>query len=56
MFCLFYMQITLHNKVNNGYSSYIVKLYGITQDPETRNYIMVLDYAIDGSLRNYVIK
>src|SRR5207249_1411881 len=29
-------------------------LYGITQDPETKNYIMVLDYAEYGSLRNYL--
>ncbi|GBC40436.2 kinase-like domain-containing protein [Rhizophagus irregularis DAOM 181602=DAOM 197198] len=30
------------------------KLYGITQDPETKDYIMVMDYAKDGSLRNYL--
>jgi serine/threonine protein kinase len=34
----------------------IVGFYGITQDPETKNYIMVLDYAEDGSLRNYLDK
>jgi serine/threonine protein kinase len=32
----------------------VIKLYGITQDPETENYIMVLDYAENGSLRNYL--
>jgi serine/threonine protein kinase len=32
----------------------VIKLYGITQDPETKNYIMVLDYAENGSLRNYL--
>jgi serine/threonine protein kinase len=32
----------------------IIKLYGITQDPETENYIMVLDYAENGSLRKYL--
>src|ERR671927_386289 len=51
MFYLFYMQITLHHKVNN---SSIVQLYGITQDPETKNYMMVLEYAKNGSLRNYL--
>src|SRR5687767_12908103 len=35
---------------------YIVKFYGIAQDPETKNYIMVLDYAEHGSLRNYLDK
>ena len=34
----------------------IVKLYGITQDPETENYAMVLDFAEDGDLRNYLNK
>ena len=45
------MQITFHHKVN-GYR--IVRLYGITQDPETKNYMMVLHYAPNGSLRNYL--
>jgi serine/threonine protein kinase len=46
------MQITLHHKVNLHKT--IIKFYGITQDPETENYIMVLDYAENGSLRNYL--
>jgi serine/threonine protein kinase len=32
----------------------MIKFYGITQDPETKNYIMILDYAENGSLRNYL--
>jgi serine/threonine protein kinase len=32
----------------------VIKLYGITQNPETENYIMVLDYADGGSLRKYL--
>jgi serine/threonine protein kinase len=32
----------------------IIKFYGITQDPETENFIMVLDYAENGSLRKYL--
>ncbi|EXX71396.1 Tpk2p [Rhizophagus irregularis DAOM 197198w] len=43
-----------HKKVNDNY--YIIKFYGITQDPETRNYMMVLDYAESGSLRDYLEK
>ena len=35
-------------------SPYMSKLYGISQDPRTKNYIMVLDYAEHGSLRNYL--
>ncbi|CAB4438005.1 unnamed protein product [Rhizophagus irregularis] len=48
----FVNEITLHHKVNNNAN--IIKLYGITQDPETKNYIMVLEYASKGSLRNYL--
>src|SRR6266496_3547485 len=43
----------LHHK-ERANNVFIVKLYGITQDPETKNYMMVLDYAKDGSLRNYL--
>jgi serine/threonine protein kinase len=32
----------------------IIKLYGITQDPATKDYIMVLDYAENGNLRKYL--
>ncbi|RIA87931.1 kinase-like domain-containing protein, partial [Glomus cerebriforme] len=32
----------------------IIEFFGITQDPETKNYIMVLEYAKNGSLRNYL--
>jgi serine/threonine protein kinase len=46
------IQITLHHKVNLHRT--VIKLYGITQDPETKNYIMVLDYAENGSLRKYL--
>jgi serine/threonine protein kinase len=45
----------LHNKGRKD-NIFIVEIYGITQDPETKNYMMVLDYAEDGSLRNYLNK
>ena len=32
----------------------IIRFYGITQNPETKDYMMVLDYANGGSLRNYL--
>ncbi|RHZ80052.1 hypothetical protein Glove_139g5 [Diversispora epigaea] len=31
-----------------------IRFYGITQDPETHSYMMVLDYAKDGNLREYL--
>ncbi|CAB4442367.1 unnamed protein product [Rhizophagus irregularis] len=49
----FMNEIASHNKgkINN---TFIIGFYGMTQDPETKNYMMVLDYAEDGSLRNYL--
>ncbi|GBB84863.1 hypothetical protein RclHR1_11440002 [Rhizophagus clarus] len=47
----FMNEVKIHNKVSGGI---VIKFYGITQDPETKNYIMVLEYAKNGSLRNYL--
>src|SRR5215469_16487177 len=44
----------MHYKMNSSFG--VIEFYGITQDPETENYIMVLDYAKNGSLRNYLDK
>ncbi|GBC40459.2 kinase-like domain-containing protein [Rhizophagus irregularis DAOM 181602=DAOM 197198] len=44
----FMNEIMLHNKVKMDNNA-IVRLYGITQDPKTKNYIMVLEYAEDGT-------
>src|SRR5215469_370451 len=40
--------------MNSSYG--IIRFYGMTQDPETKNYIMVLDFAKNGSMRNYLDK
>ncbi|UZO07122.1 uncharacterized protein OCT59_027420 [Rhizophagus irregularis] len=31
----------------------VIQCYGITQDPNTKDYMMVLNYCEDGNLRNY---
>ncbi|CAB4437980.1 unnamed protein product [Rhizophagus irregularis] len=49
----FINEITLHNKIGANTAN-VVRAYGITQDPESNNYMMVLEYAINGSLRNYL--
>ncbi|CAB4439868.1 unnamed protein product [Rhizophagus irregularis] len=51
----FMNEIMLHNKgkINNNF---IIEFYGITQDPKTKDYMMILDYAEDGSLRDYLDK
>ncbi|GES87718.1 kinase-like domain-containing protein [Rhizophagus clarus] len=51
----FIREITLHHKIGDM-DAFIVKFYGITQDPETKNYMMVLDYADRGSLKNHLDK
>ncbi|RGB41543.1 kinase-like domain-containing protein [Rhizophagus diaphanus] len=41
---------------SNKYSSNIIKKYGISQNPDTKDYIMVLQYASGGNVNNYMIK
>ncbi|KAF0543789.1 kinase-like protein [Gigaspora margarita] len=41
----------LNSEINNGL--YISRYYGITRDPSTNNYMMVVQYACDGDLRKY---
>ncbi|RIA84226.1 kinase-like domain-containing protein [Glomus cerebriforme] len=45
----FLNEINLHLKMNK--SKRIIKLYGITKDPESSNFMMVMNYAQDGNLR-----
>ncbi|RIA84299.1 kinase-like domain-containing protein [Glomus cerebriforme] len=45
----FLNEIKLHLKMNN--SDRIIKIYGITKDPRTSNFMMVMDYAEKGNLR-----
>lgn len=33
-----------------------IDLYGITRDPETKKYMLVLEYYTDGNLRDYLNK
>ncbi|EXX67155.1 Ypk2p [Rhizophagus irregularis DAOM 197198w] len=42
----------MHLKTRMPGKNLIVRVYGITQDPEAKNYMMVLSYAENGSLRN----
>ncbi|GET02622.1 kinase-like domain-containing protein [Rhizophagus clarus] len=49
----FINEIMLHNKGKKD-NNFIIGFYGITQNPETKNYTMVLDYAEGGSLRSYL--
>src|SRR5688500_14136952 len=35
-------------------AGYVVTCYGITKDPKTNNFTMVMNYADNGSLRQYL--
>ncbi|GES87635.1 kinase-like domain-containing protein [Rhizophagus clarus] len=53
----FINEVTMHSKtVNLSKFSHVTRVYGITQDPETKDYMMVMEYAENGSLRNYLDK
>lgn len=47
----FLQEIANHGKL---FSGRIVKCYGISKEPETKNYVMILDYVPGGSLRRYI--
>ncbi|CAI2163985.1 1196_t:CDS:2 [Funneliformis geosporum] len=44
-------EINIHNLCQNSPLSTIIRFYGISKNPNTGNFIMVLEYAEDGSLR-----
>jgi serine/threonine protein kinase len=37
-------------------SIFIIKYYGITQDPEIKDYMLIMEYASGGNLHNYLKK
>ncbi|RHZ86334.1 hypothetical protein Glove_52g88 [Diversispora epigaea] len=47
-------EMEIHLTTNKEYYYASIRFYGITQDPETHSYMMVLDYAKDGNLREYL--
>ena len=36
--------------------AFIIKCYGITQDPETKEFMLIMEYANGGNLHNYLQK
>src|SRR5581483_5132650 len=47
---LAFFQIELHHMIMTGVNT-IVRCYGITKDPKTNNFMMIMEYASNGSLR-----
>lgn len=52
VFLRFLQEIAYHKLVDDD--NWIVSCYGISQDPETKNYIMVMEYMKNGDLRQYL--
>src|ERR1051325_6331375 len=48
----FFFLVESHILTSEDY--YIVQCYGITKDPETNNFMMVMEYAQHGSLRQHL--
>ncbi|RHZ67407.1 hypothetical protein Glove_301g20 [Diversispora epigaea] len=48
----FINEIEIHLKTRSKFAS--IRIYGITQDPETNEYIMALEYMKDGNLRDHL--
>ena len=38
----------------NSASGGLIQLYGVTKDPETNNFMMIMKYADNGDLRQYL--
>src|ERR1700722_18413435 len=50
---MFFFQIELYNVLFQGNLT-IIRCYGITKDPKTNNFMMVMEYANNGSLRQFL--
>ncbi|GBB85172.1 hypothetical protein RclHR1_11720004 [Rhizophagus clarus] len=58
--CLHDLQNSLDEYINEAFPKQkienIVKIYGISQNPDTKDYLMVLEYAECGNFNNYLNK
>src|SRR5277367_4940458 len=52
MAIIIFFQIESHLKMDD--LTAVVRCYGITKDPETNNFMMVMEYAWNGSLRQHL--
>src|SRR5436309_3930622 len=55
-FLSIFMKLQNHIKFKGPYYKGILDIYGISQDPNTEEYILVMRYANDGSLTDYITK
>ncbi|CAG8806701.1 57_t:CDS:1, partial [Racocetra persica] len=43
-----------HLRYGNNSGTHIIRYYGLTQDPVTKNYMLVMQYARNGDLTKYL--
>src|SRR5437763_418289 len=55
-FLLIYIKLQYYIKFKSPKYKGILDIYGISQDPNTKEYILVMRYANDGSLTDYITK
>src|SRR2546430_12592958 len=55
-FLLIYIKLQYYIKFKSPYYKGILDIYGISQDPNTKEYILVMRHANDGSLTDYITK
>src|SRR5437764_7121182 len=55
-FLLIYIKLQYCIKFKSSYYKGIIDIYGISQDPNTKEYILVMRHANDGSLTDYITK
>src|SRR5436305_3066382 len=55
-FLLIYIKLQYYIKFKSPYYKGILDIYGISQDPNTKEYILVMRYANDGSLTDFITK
>src|SRR6185369_2342597 len=53
---LIFIKLQNHIKFKSPSYKGILDIYGVSQDPNTKEYILVMRYASDGSLRDYLTK
>src|SRR5439155_17911659 len=55
-FLSIFIKLRNYIKFKGPYYNGILDIYGISQDPNTKEYILVMRYANNGSLRDYITK
>src|SRR5215218_5329602 len=53
-FLMIFIKLQNHIKFIGPYRKGIVNIYGISQDPNTKEYVLVMRYAAEGDFKKYL--